>query len=198
MGETFNAFTINARSKHLLYMLEDIRTMLMQRWVKKRMEMEASTTIVCPNIQARLEKEKEKAAYCTPLLSNVNQYQVKDGLDKVKVDLAKRTCTCRKWDATGIPCYHVVAAIFDIHALVEDYVHPMYKREAYLRSYNYSIAPRPRERHWPKVEQPMIPPPIKIGPGRPRRKRRRDPHEDPKKSGKLTKHGLEVTYSICK
>ncbi|XP_074271901.1 uncharacterized protein LOC141595845 [Silene latifolia] len=74
----------------------------------------------------------------------------------------------------------------------------MYKREAYLRSYNLPISPCPGQRHWPKVQLPLNPPPIKIGPGRPRKKRRRDPHENPKKPGKLSKHGIEMSCSVCK
>ncbi|KAK9663641.1 hypothetical protein RND81_O264200 [Saponaria officinalis] len=45
---------------------------------------------------------------------------------------------------------------------------------------------------------PLNPPPIKIGPGRPRKNRRKDPFEDPKKKGRLTKHGIEMTCSLCK
>ncbi|XP_074317833.1 uncharacterized protein LOC141653864 [Silene latifolia] len=44
MAETFNAYIINARSKHLIYMLEEIRTMMMQRLVAKKKVMEESTT----------------------------------------------------------------------------------------------------------------------------------------------------------
>ncbi|KAH9617286.1 hypothetical protein KSS87_021976, partial [Heliosperma pusillum] len=32
-------------------------------------------------------------------------------------------------------------AIFEKHGHAEDYVHDMYKREAYLQSYNLSISP---------------------------------------------------------
>ncbi|XP_074314199.1 uncharacterized protein LOC141649406 [Silene latifolia] len=202
MAETFNAYIINARSKHLIYMLEDIRTMLMQRLVTKKNEMEQVGGVICPKIQEMLEVEKEKAAYCTPLPSRPILYQVKDGngggIDELKVNLADRTCTCRKWDVTGVPCCHAIAAIFDIHAEAGDFVHEAYRKTTYLRAYNYPIVPCPGERHWPKVDAPMIPPPIKVGPGRPRKKRRRGPHEDPKRSGKLTKHGLEMTCSVCK
>ncbi|XP_010691905.1 uncharacterized protein LOC104905154 [Beta vulgaris subsp. vulgaris] len=54
------------------------------------------------------------------------------------------------------------------------------------------------ERHWTKVDYPLQPPPIKIGPGRPRKNRIKDPHEDPKKPGKLTRHGVEMHCSVCK
>lgn len=40
--------------------------------------------------------------------------------------------------------------------------------------------------------------PFKIGPSRSRKNRRKDPHEDRKRRGKLTKHGVEMTCSICK
>ncbi|XP_074289746.1 uncharacterized protein LOC141615099 [Silene latifolia] len=198
MAETFNAYIIEARSKHIIYMLEEIRTALMQRLLEKKQEMESSTHVVCPNVQALLEVEKDKAAECRVAVSTPTVFQVAHGIDVLTVDLEARSCTCRKWDLTGIPCFHAVAAIFDISALAEDYVHEMYKREAYLRSYNMSISPCPGQRHWPKVELPLNPPPIKIGPGRPRKKRRRAPHEDPKKPGKLTKHGIEMSCSVCK
>ena len=48
--ETFNGYIINASTKHLIYMLEDTRTALMQRLVMKRQEMEKTTFVLCPRI----------------------------------------------------------------------------------------------------------------------------------------------------
>ena len=45
---------------------------------------------------------------------------------------------------------------------------------------------------------PMDPPPIKIGPGRPRKSRFKSPHEDPKHPDRLTKHGVQMTCTLCK
>lgn len=61
-----------------------------------------------------------------------------------------------------------------------------------------SIPPLVGERYWPKVSYPLQPPAIKIGPGRPRKKRVKDPYENPKKPGVLTKTGVEMTCSLCK
>ena len=72
------------------------------------------------------------------------------------------------------------------------------KREAYLRAYSSFISPCVGERHYPRIEKQLDPPSIKIGPGRPRKNRRKDPHEDPKRSGRLTKHGIEMSYTVCK
>ena len=81
---------------------------------------------------------------------------------------------------------------------VEDFMDDCYKGEAHLRAYSSSIPPCVGERHWPRVEQQLEPPSIKIGLGMPRKNRRKDPHENPKKPGRLTKHGIKMTYSVCK
>ncbi|KAL2922604.1 GTPase-activating protein BEM3 [Bienertia sinuspersici] len=181
MAETFTGYIIQARTKHLIYMLEDIRCALMQRLVVKRLEMEKSNVKVCPRIQAKLEKHKEEAAECYVMPSSESLFGVSHKLDKLIVNLEEKTCTCRKWNLTGIPCSHAIACIFFMHQEAETYVHPYYLRETYLRAYSTSIPPIEGDRHCPKVDIDLLPPPIKIGPGRPRRNQRKDPYEDPKK-----------------
>ncbi|CAH9086930.1 unnamed protein product [Cuscuta europaea] len=119
-------------------------------------------------------------------------------MDSMTVDLISKTCTYRKWELTGVPCCHSVACMFFLHHVPEDYVDKYYKKETYMKIYSGCIPPCPGERYWPRKEAELDPPPIKIGPGRPRKNRRKDPHEDPKKPGKLTKHGLQMSCSICK
>ncbi|XP_074283786.1 uncharacterized protein LOC141608324 [Silene latifolia] len=147
MAETFNAYIIEARSKHLIYMLEDIRSSMMERLAPRKPRWERKSLQRCPRVQDKLEEEKELAAAYKVLPSSTTLFQVKHGIDEVKVDLVKRTCTCKKWDLTGIPCSHAVAAIFDRHGQAEDYVYDMYKKEAYMNAYNGSIAPCPGQRH---------------------------------------------------
>ncbi|KAL2933974.1 Antiviral helicase SKI2, partial [Bienertia sinuspersici] len=197
-AETFNGYIIHARNKHLIYMLEDIRAALMQRMVLKRTEMEKNPFEICPRVQDKLEKEKEEAAHCLTLPSNVNQFQVNHRMDSLVVDLQEKTCTCGKWDLIGIPCCHAVACIFWMHKNAEDFVSEWYKKDTYLKAYSGSISPCPGERHWPSVELPLDPPPIQIGPGRPRKNRRKHPTKNPKKKGKVTKHEVEMKCSICK
>ncbi|KAL2906837.1 Protein FAR1-RELATED SEQUENCE 5, partial [Bienertia sinuspersici] len=112
MAETFNGYIINARSKHVLYMLEDIRASLMQRLVIKKKEMEKCSSTVCPRIQIKLDILKEEAAKCTVLPSSETLFQVNHYLDTLTVDIEARKCTCRMWDMCGYPCCHAIAAIF--------------------------------------------------------------------------------------
>ena len=112
LDETFNGYIINARIKHLIYMLEDIIIALIQRLVMKRQGMEKTTSMLCPRIQAKLEKEKEEAANCFSMPSSNLIFQVNHKMDCLIVDMGRRTFTCGKWDMSGIPCCHAVSYIF--------------------------------------------------------------------------------------
>lgn len=77
MVETFNRYIIAARAKHTISMLEDIRVAHMQRLHHKKQLMSAYESSICPGIQARLEKEKEKANTCEVLPSPFTVFQVR-------------------------------------------------------------------------------------------------------------------------
>ncbi|XP_021990818.1 uncharacterized protein LOC110887548 [Helianthus annuus] len=159
-------------------------------------EMAAKDVVICPNIQEKLEFSKGAAYRCEVYPSSYQVFQVRD-FDDVSVDLDKRTCTCRKWELRGYPCKHVCAVAGFLHKNAEDYVDQCYHKDTYMKIYDFTIPPLPSEKYWPKVDYPMDPPPIKVAPGRPKKNRKRDPHEDPKKPGKLTKHGVIMTCGIC-
>ena len=78
-AETFNGYILSAWTKHLIFMLEDIRTTLMQRLITKREELEKYKGSICPIIQAKLEKEKDWAVSCNVMPSSKTVFQVSQG-----------------------------------------------------------------------------------------------------------------------
>jgi len=56
-------------------------------------------------------------------------------MDKFVVDLTNHRCSCYFWDLVGIPCRHVIIAINYKLEQHQDYLHPLYKREAYEACY---------------------------------------------------------------
>ena len=162
LAQTFNGYIINARTKHLIYMLEDIITTLMQRLMLKRQEMEKRSVMVCLKIQVKLEIEKEYVANCFPIPSTNLIFQVNHKMDNLIIDLDSRSCNCRKWDLCGIPCCHAFSCIFSIRKNVEDFVDDCYKREPYLRAYARFIPPCVSERHWLMIEQQLDPPLLRL------------------------------------
>ena len=79
--------------------------------------------------------------------ASTTRFQVSCHFDILEVDIEKRECTCGKWKLKGIPCCHVVAALFYLHKEVELYVDKFYTVESYLLAYNGSINPLAGERH---------------------------------------------------
>ncbi|KAL2938836.1 Filamin A-interacting protein 1-like, partial [Bienertia sinuspersici] len=94
-------------------------------------------------------------------------------LDQLNVDLVARSCSCRKWNMVGIPCCHAIACIYFQNKEAEAFVDDCYKVESYAKAYSDSIPPCEGERYWPRVPCNLDPPPIKAGPGRPRKNRGR-------------------------
>ena len=90
LAKTLNGYIINARTKHLIYMLKDIRTVLMQRLVMKRQEIEKTTFVLCPRIQEKLEKEKEEATNCFPMPSSNLIFQVNHKMDCLTIDMVAK------------------------------------------------------------------------------------------------------------
>ena len=101
--------------------------------------MEKTTSVLCPRIEAKLDKEKEEAANCFPMPFNNLIFQVNHKMDCLTLDIGGRTCTCRKWDMCDIPCFHEISCIVFSRMNVEDFVDDCYKREAYIRAYLGSI-----------------------------------------------------------
>ncbi|CAI9271184.1 unnamed protein product [Lactuca saligna] len=103
------------------------------------------------------------------------KYEVRFDDAACGVDLIAKTCACRIWQLTTIPCLHGVAVISSLNQDAETYVSQSYNKEAYLKCYNYSTNPLNGSDMWPEVpsRKPLPPRRIRL-PGRPLVKRKRD------------------------
>ena len=90
------------------------------------------------------------------------------------------TCTCRRWELTGIPCEHVVVAMYSMASdgrevgIPEDWVHQAYCLKIWKEAYNHKIECVSNSKYWPKCNIPsiLLPPHHHVPIGRPRKKRR--------------------------
>lgn len=57
------------------------------------------------------------------------------------VDLKARSCSCRKWDLSGIHCCHAVASCIFLHITPEEIVDEMFSKETFLKTYNNMLKP---------------------------------------------------------
>ncbi|KAK4389983.1 hypothetical protein Sango_2061600 [Sesamum angolense] len=134
---------------------------------------------LCPKIKKLLQKNVDKIGDCIPIKANDRHYQIScyDG-NQYSVDLEMRTCTCRIWQLSGIPCKHACSAIFNQNLQPEDMVHPYYNVDTYKQVYEHAILPISGQTLWNETGLvPPLPPNFGRGPGRPAGARNREPDE---------------------
>ncbi|CAL2260829.1 unnamed protein product [Prunus armeniaca] len=200
--ESFNNSIKTVRDKPIITMLEMIRCLLMKRIQWRRDKMSSWPHQICKNIFDHVQQKKLEACNCTVQWSGGPKYQVDAGRgEQYVVDLDNHTCSCRKWDLSGIPCAHGIAAIhYKGGKAVEDYVHSYYSKDSYMALYNNLIMPINGSQLWEKTNQTAIKPPAYTRqPGRPRKVRIKGAEERIDKTEKkwLGRQGMQMTCSIC-
>lgn len=172
----------------------------MQRIAMKREAAEKYTGPLCPKIQKKLDKIIEESSRCWSRHAGGRKFQVSCGpADQHTVDLEIQSCSCRKWDLTGIPCSHAVAVFFTTEEKPEEYVHSCYHKETQLQIYSHFIQPIRGSKQWSHVEnmEPILPPMLRRPPGRPHKSRRKEMDETPTQQSKISKKGVHMTCRKC-
>ena len=141
LSESFNVMILETRDKPILAMLEWIRVRLITKQYKKMKGIAKYTRKVCPNIQDKLEKLKHESIPFSATPASSFTYEVNNGCEGHVVNLAKKACSCRIWDLTGLPCKHGIFVIVKNLEKVEDYVHPCYLKETFAETYKEIIQP---------------------------------------------------------
>ncbi|KAL6228507.1 hypothetical protein ACLB2K_002456 [Fragaria x ananassa] len=152
----------------------------MSRIRMRREKMGAYHGNTCPKIRKVIEKNKVKAAeQCTATFSGELKAEVENisGTKNVVV-VGLRTCTCRIWDLTGIPCKHAISTLSGLRLEPDDYVSPCYLKETYMRIYDNCIQPANSMDLWGRGDDPnILPPAYTRQPGRPKTKRTKQAFE---------------------
>lgn len=178
LSESFNNYILEARDKPIISMLKWIRRKVMNRFQIKRMGMEKYNKGICPRIMNKLDVIKNNSKDSFAHFCGEYKFEVDCHDTTYTVDLKDKTCGCRQWDLTGIPCKHAYVAIGLNKQKVEEYVHPYYSRDTYLGVYHHMIQPIPGKHDWVKSNHEEIRPPFMRRPsGRPRKARRKAAEE---------------------
>ena len=106
-----------------------------------------------------LKDSNELARNCKAMMVGPDLYQVNSGEKSYVVNLKNWACGCRKWDMRGVPCNHVVFAIYKSKQKTEDFVHGFFKKLLYRETYKQIIYLVPGPNCWPHTMGDDIPPP---------------------------------------
>ena len=131
--------------------------------------------------------------------SGESRFEVRNGYQGFKVDEKERTCSCRAWQLSGIPCQHGIAVIYFLHKEPYEYLSRWYSKEVFMSAYNHYIQSMNGMDQWPATEYQKPLPPIKRRmPGRPPHKRKRDASEDDGKNRtRISRKGQTNHCTLC-
>ena len=102
------------------------------------------------------------------------------------IDLDNRTCSCNRWQITGLPCTHALCFINSLrNKSAEDYIDDYYSVDVFKKAYAGIVMPMTDRNQWPKVDMgfKLWPPILKRAAGRPRTRRMKGAEEGGRTSG---------------
>lgn len=198
-------------------MFEEIRCYLMERWARNRSKMiELEAGAVLPNIKKKLFKERERSRFWMCRVSGDMLFEVynrNQTSEQYTVNLNAKTCSCRRWMLSGIPCCHAITCYMDRKLDPNDYIPHFYRKEAYVSCYEPLIHPTNGQNLWETTPYPdILPPPMRKMPGRPKKSRNKGADEKAKGANEkakgadekardpslVTRKGKANNCSICK
>ena len=110
--ESFNSKILDAREQPIISMMETIRVYLM-RIIQQRVDwIRKSPLSITPVIKEVVDERIKFSRGWSPISNGARGYEVKGpGGAQYVVYLKNKTCSCRLWQLSGIPCNHAMACI---------------------------------------------------------------------------------------
>lgn len=178
LSESFKNAIKQVRDKPILSMMEGLRMYIIQRYVERAKFVTTFKSKICPSICKKLDIEKDNAMEYAVIYCATQKFEISSPLKSWIVDIGLRTCSCRKWDVTGIPCKHACAAIRKDRSHPEDFISQYFLTETFRQSYAYLINPIPDKSMWIQTEyDDIMPPPYRRRNGKPKKSRRKGDDE---------------------
>ncbi|KAK1283102.1 hypothetical protein QJS10_CPB21g01322 [Acorus calamus] len=190
ISESFNAWINKVRGLPILEMVDMIRHKMMERMDRRRS--------LGRKWRGKLVPKAFK--YVQNLVLDIGGYIVRRSDDHraevvgpditCVVRLDERTCTCREWQISGLPCVHAAAFITGVRGLdICDFVHDFHTLEKFRQSYACAMGPMPNRDEWVKINPSFsVSPPKTVRPrGRPRKNRIKNPDEQRKRRHMCTR-----------
>ena len=138
LAESFNNWIKPHKSMNLDDFMDKLRQMLMPKWNKRRKIGRKLQGLILPHIIKELnEQSREVNLEVEECSEEVAEVTAMGGSGfRFIVNLQERTCSCRQWQVSGIPCKHALAFITSLsNAPIENYVDLYYSVEKFRVAY---------------------------------------------------------------
>lgn len=193
-GQVADIYVEDVSIEHDEVVLEEEQTRIQEQ----RTKAERWQGTICPNIFKKLKLNIERSGKCFVLWNGADGFEVKENEKRrYTVNLERKTCSCRYWQLSGLPCCHAISAIYTASKKLDDYIAPCFSIKEYMKTYEHCLQPVEGQERWPVSDMPRPHPPAYVRkPGRPKTQRTREPGEAPKGT-KLSRVGVKMRCSLC-
>ncbi|KAG8098713.1 hypothetical protein GUJ93_ZPchr0013g36910 [Zizania palustris] len=182
LAESFNSWIRAIKGLHLVDMLDKIRQMIMGKFELRQRISDAKFVghKILPsvmktlhaktrNLRMNLIKRKAYEAEVTAIDKEKKEW-------RYTVDLEKRTCSCRQWQISGLPCIHALFFITSLRGAaseIDQYVHDYYSVSRFNAAYAENVPSLEGKHQWDIVDPGFVlnAPVQNRAPGRPRKTR---------------------------
>ena len=184
LAESFNSTIRKLKDLYLVDLIDRIRIEYVEKF-HFRVGIAAAKFmghIIIPAVMKVLKQRTEGLIMNMRFISDItSEVSVLDKQNKewrYPVDLQAKTCSCRQWQITGLPCIH---ALFFITSLqgpagnIQQYVHDYYSVAMFKATYAHALPALEGKQQWDKVDPgfKVCAPVLKRAAGRPRKSRHR-------------------------
>ena len=188
LAECFNNWIKHHKSLNLDDFFDKVRQMIMIMWNRRRKVARKLVGLILPHIIKKLNaKTRELNLEVVESSEEVAEVTALGGSGfRFVVNLLDRTCSCRQWQVSGLPCKHGLAFITSlINAHIQNYVDLYYSIDKFRAAYDQLIPAMVDKNQWPKSDHGffMFPPLLKSTAGRHKTERYKGCSEKKRKSG---------------
>lgn len=160
ISESFNHAIDPARAMPLVEMLETIRRKAMLRIAARKLISMNHRGKFSIKAMEKVSKEQKKIRGCTIYPCGFDVFEVQEKNTAYKTKMVDQTCTCRKWEMSGLPCRHALKIISVKKRKQEDYMADCYLTSTWRKQYETPIEAVRGITFWEKsVDAEIVPPP---------------------------------------
>ncbi|XP_071703982.1 uncharacterized protein [Rutidosis leptorrhynchoides] len=149
LTESMNALSVHARKLPVTMLLEFFKASVQQWFWEHRNTADGLTTPVTPYAERELGKINRKSLTWNVKPISKVKFEVMDMKKGGKINLQDKTCTCKQWQFSGLPCGHVMAvARYFVLRDVTTHVQKYFTTETYKSAYMEDINPLDHISEW--------------------------------------------------
>ncbi|XP_021998068.1 uncharacterized protein LOC110895088 [Helianthus annuus] len=148
-AESINALSKDYRKLPVTQLIEFFRQSVQKWFYDRRLEGIKERHELTQWAQKKIAKKIDGSRTWTAAGVGLNTFDVDDRKKRGFVNFYDRTCSCRVWQVSGLPCGHVIAVSkFLGETDCSHYAFRCYSNEVYKKTYEEAINPLPHKSEW--------------------------------------------------